>query len=500
MIYDIFYQYQQLWIVTALPQLNCNQKNTIPRFPMYSLTENGAVTLVSSGDPLMDFFFRLGASRTRSEEDILKDFQAAWENPNNRLYTLRALFYARDVRGGQGERRLFRICLKWLAQNYPEVVKANLDLIPEYGRWDDAIELIEFPYVDATVAELIRKNIALNDRLLFKWLPREKSSKKSLAATIRRFLRLTPKEYRKLLANGTKVVETQMCASQWSNIEYNHVPSRAMSLYKLAYSKRDNARFTSYVEGLATGKSKVNASVLYPYEVIKPFLPYGPSIIDEDLTAQLAQAQWEALPNYISGSNSMIAVCDVSGSMYGLPLEVSISLGMYLAERNTGPFANKFITFTDQPTLITLKGSIREKIQTCMAHVGYNTDLFKVFKTILAEAIAVQAKPEDLPQTILVISDMEFDLPSLGTKPVQKHIEDLYHTHGYEPPRMVYWNVAAHSSSNVPVGISDENVALVSGFSPSIMKYILAASDFSPIGIAMKTLDSDRYADIKLPE
>jgi hypothetical protein len=472
-----------------------------PGAHMFSTTKNGATTLITSGDALIDFFFRLGASRERSEEAILKDFTNAWTNEANRLYTLKALFYARDIRGGQGERRLFRICLKWLAENEPEVVRLNLHLISEYGRWDDLMELLEFPLLEYFVFNEIKEGIKRNDRLLFKWLPREGSARNKLAAKIRKHLMLSPKEYRKFLVAGTHVVETQMCAHQWTQIEYSHVPSRAMHIYSKTFQKRDGARYTQYLTDLTAGKTKVNAGTLYPYEIITPFQYDTPGEPEQSLAA----AQWAALPNYVEKGHSMIAVCDVSGSMNGRPMMISVSLGMYLAERNTGPFAGKFITFTNTPTLISLEGTLSENIETIMSHVGYNTDMTLVFKCILDAAKAANAKQEDLPKTILVISDMEFDIATgisssyRGVSTLTHHnIIDMYAEAGYEPPQMVYWNVNALSDSNLPVGINEENVALVSGFSPSIMKAILAADDFSPIGIAMQALDNIRYAAVKL--
>ena len=294
-----------------------------------------------------------------------------------------------------------------------------------------------------------------------------------------------------MIVAKTQVVEQQMCKKDWGNIKYEHVPSVAMNKYRKAWYRNDEERFTNYVEAVKEGKAKINASVIFPHDIVKNSVSgWGTSPL---LDSQVVQ--WNNLPNYLEGKeNSIIPVCDVSGSMNGLPICISVGLGLYISERNTGAFKDAFITFSSNPTMQYLTGDINKRLrQLASSDWGMNTDLNKVFTLILQKAIENQLSPFEIPQTILVISDMEFDCAGGGRTNFEA-IKALYQKFSYPMPIIVFWNVNGRAG-NCPITMRDENVALISGASPSIIKSVLTA-DINPISIMNKTIESERYAFI----
>jgi hypothetical protein len=453
------------------------------------LTENGALTHTTSSDATTDLFFQVGAFRHQDEQAILARFNAAFAA--SPLDAMRILFYARDVRGGQGERRTFRIILKNLAINQPEVVAANLHLIPEYGRWDDVLILLDTPLSEMAI-NLIKTALLENeDALCAKWMPREKSANKVMAKRLIRALGLSPKAYRKLLSRLTMVVETPMCQNEWGSITFEHVPSYAMKTYRKAFARHDEERWGAYLESLVSGQTKVNASTLFPHDLIRQ--------IKYNATDKLIEQQWKALPNYMATSDERILpMCDVSGSMTmygGIPMDVSVSLGLYISERNKGIFKDAVLTFTNKPTLYTLKGqTLHQRWKSLMSNVGYNTNIDAAFNTLLDAAVTHGVSPEKMPTMILILSDMEFDSNEINGKSMtaMNAVRARYQKAGYELPKIVFWNLAARHG-NFPVKYDERGVALVSGFSPSILKQLLAGQDFTPVGIMRQTIDSKRY-------
>jgi len=466
------------------------------------LTENGMATHSTSGSFVVDFFYRMAASRngmglSRSAHqmnvEIVKLFNSAWaEDP---LTTLRSLFYLRDVRGGQGERQIFRALFRRLCFCLPEIAIKNIPNIPYFGRWDDLFAGLETP-IEKEVMDFLLFSLKSGDKLCAKWMPRENKSLSIIAKMLMKYWGLTPREYRKLLAGNTEVVETLMCNREWEKINYEHVPSRAMYKYRKAFPKRDPERFAAYIEALQKGEKKVNASVLYPHEIVRKFL----SGDLEDIEEKLLEEMWKALPDFV-GEGSFITVNDVSGSMNGEPMEVSIALGIYLSQKNKSVFKDGFITFSGQPKLQYLKGSLRNKINSLgRAEWGYNTNLAAVFDLILNQAVRAGLVPEDLPSTILIISDMQFDQATgRNFNPTAyEMIEEKYKYLGYKIPRIVFWNV--RNSSGIPGKADQKGVALVSGYSPSIMKYLLKGEldKFTPIQIVKDIVESPRYERVVL--
>lgn len=453
------------------------------------LTTNGMVTNSTSLDACVDLFFMAGASRRMSESDIESLIEDAFiDDPET---ALKIIFWARDVRGGAGERRFFRIALKYLHRNNRPELSKVLHLIPEYGRWDD---LFIFPAgkVRDQALELIKEGlIEQQNGLLAKWLPR----KGSFANTVRKHIGLDPKTYRHLLVKGSSTIEQQMCAGEWASIEYKKVPSQAMNKYRKAFFRNDQSRFKLYTKQVLEGSEKINASAIFPHQI------YQAMVRDYDMSMKDAiVAQWEALPNYLEDSaQRILPVCDTSGSMTGMPMDVSISLGLYISERNESVFKDAFITFSAQPKLQYLKGNLYQRCKQLSASGhGLNTNLEAVFRVLLQKAIQHELTPEEMPTKILIISDMEFDQACKQKQSALRMIESRYGKAGHKVPGIIFWNVKGRVG-NVPASSKSKNTALVSGFSPSILKSILGGGErFSPQSVMLETIMDGRYAAIRL--
>lgn len=450
-------------------------------------TENGAETLRTTGNPLVDFFALAGATRgnqTMGLDLFLKAFAY------DRQGAIRVLFYLRDIRGGQGERALFRNCLGWLAENEKEITDKIVSHVPEYGRFDDLWGLQIETFLPIVQARLILDNQTDAPSLLAKWMPSENTSSqktRTLARGLRKALGMDSKEYRKTLSalrKKIKLVEQVMSKKEWGTIEYGKIPSQASLKYRKAFKRNDEARYSAYLESVTKGDTKINASTLYPYQIYEK-VERG----DGTATEQL----WNALPDYTQGKNALV-VADVSRSMSGQPMSVSVSLALYFAERNQGQFKDYFITFTGSPTLQRITGkTLRDRMMSIeRADWEQNTNLKKVFDVILTTAVANHTPVEEMPSTIYVISDMEFDQCIAGGTNFD-NIERGYQDAGYTRPTIVFWNVDARQKQ-VPVGAGEKNVALVSGFSPSAFK--LAVEHKTPLEVVTDLINSERYSGI----
>lgn len=452
--------------------------------------ENGMPTHSTSGSAIVDMFFKMGASRQVPAKNLVQLFVNALSE--DMLLAVKAMFYNRDVRGGQGERRSFRIFFRYLCVYYPEVARKNLKNVVEYGRWDDLLVGLETP-VEDDIYDLFLYGLKAKDKLCAKWLPREGKSMDYFAKLFMAKWKLSPRQYRRLLATHTEVVENLMCNKEWGAINYNHVPSVAINKYRKAWYRNDPERYGAWVDALAKGDKdvKVNAGAIYPHTLVGSVLNNRNQKLD-----QQTQAQWDALPDYVPEGQSFIPVCDVSGSMGmydGVPMLVSIALGIYLSERNKGVFKDGFITFSGKPTLQVLKSkSLREKIlQLHKAEWGMNTNLEAVFNLLLNKAVESGLSNSDMPQTILILSDMQFD--QCVTEPnasAIKMIRRKYEASGYSMPNVVFWNL--RDSTGVPVKYNEEGTCLVSGFSPAIMQNLLSG-DMTPENIVNNALNNPRY-------
>jgi Domain of unknown function (DUF2828) len=475
----------------------------------YAYTENGALSRATTGSSLLDFFAQAGAMRKRSEQDIINAFTEAFSE--DKLLALKALFYFRDIREGQGERRLFRVIAKYLANFHTDVMEKNLHLIPEYGRWDDLYVFFGTKLEDK-VGQLIKEQFEKDIKseypsLLGKWLKSENTSSQEsrvLAKMTRKILGLSPRQYRKALTSLRKkidIVEAKMSANEWNEIKFEHVPSQAMLKYRNAFNRHEPKRYQEYLISLSKGETKVNTKTLYPYQLVNKvgigYLRFKNLSIEEE---QLLNEMWNNLPDYIGNKKeNSIAVVDTSGSMYGTPLEVAISLGLYMAERNKGKFHNHFITFSERPQLQEIKGvTFCEKVRNmAKADWGMSTNIESVFNLILNTAIKHNLPQEEMIKKIYIISDMEFNYCVDGgnDKTLFENIREKYNRYGYELPKLVFWNVDARNKQ-FPVTMNDTGVQLVSGFSPTLFEQVMSGKE--AYDLMLDTLNSPRYDAITI--
>lgn len=461
-------------------------------------TENGMRARKSTASACVDLFFKIGASRGK---DITKDFVAAYvENPE---VALRIAQWVRDARGGAGEREIFRQILKYLDKHNPTDAAKLLVKVPEIGRWDD-IFVVETPDNKAKAFTMLGDALRAKNGLAAKWTPRQGK----LAVEIRNFFGMSPKFYRKSLVELTKVVEQDMCAKKWDEINFSHVPSVAHSRYKKAFF-RNTQEYAKYVAELTkdpkdrTVNVKINAGAVYPYDVLKGVIgSYNNNYNATELNA--LQAQWEAMENFIGDAN-VLPLVDVSGSMMcpaggrasqskTTCLDVAVSLGLYCADKNTGKFKDTFLTFSGSPELLHLKGNIVQKVQQMVkSNWAMNTDLIKALDKVLKVAKDGNVPQEEMPEVLLIMSDMQFDQCARFDDSAMKAIERKFTAAGYDVPKIVFWNLNAHD--NVPVKYDTRGVALVSGFSPSIMVAVLGGDTekFTPEAIMMKAIMVPRY-------
>ena len=483
----------------------------------YGYTENGGVKHNSTLNKVLDMFGMGGSMRKRSEDDIITMFKDAYEE--NPTLALRCLFYLRDVRGGQGERRFFRVCLRWLANNYPgEVEESLIPFISEYGRWDDLFVLFDTvlePYMMGYIKWALDEN---KDHLLYKWMPSINASSHNTQERGRKFaheFKMSEREYRKMLSEGRKachLVETLMSQQMWDQIAFDKLPSRAGLLYKNAFMRREETK-KRYAEFMANKTTKVNAGVLYPVDIAHQiYQRYNhPSTTEREAW----QKYWDNLPNYYGDKEEPdIAVVDTSGSMYGTPLEAAVSMGAYIAERGKGPFHNHFITFSDSPELVEFKGvDIYDKFKRAAnADWGGSTNIEAVFDLLLKTARKNHVKPEDMPRTLYIFSDMEFNgcvttpvTPTqywwsphntydtlTGINTVIEAQVEKWKRYGYTPPRIIFWNLDARHNNIPAIG---DGFSYVSGFSPVMIEQILSGKDGE--ALMLEKLNSGRYEPIK---
>ena len=452
-------------------------------------TTNGMKARKSTANACVDLFYNIGASRGKN---IIPAFTAAYVE--NSDLALRIVQWARDVRGGSGERELFRQVLIHLELTNPEDASRLLVKIPELGRYDDLLVFKTKTLKDQAFT-LLGDALRARNGLAAKWTPR----KGDVAREIREFFGMTPKQYRKSLVVLTNVVETQMCSNDWDNINFSHVPSIAASRYKKAFNRHTPA-FAEYVTKLVAKDAsvKVNASAIFPHDVLKG-VAHSYVKLDKSETDHVI-AQWDALPNYV-GDASILPLVDVSGSMtVSVPgstvrcIDVAVGLGLYLADKNKGVFKDTFLTFSSNPELVTLKGNIVQKIdQMVKSDWGMNTNLHAAMSKILDVAVKGSVSQSDMPAMLLILSDMQFNSCTRYDDSAMEMIVRKFEAAGYTVPQIVFWNL--NSSDNVPVKADKSGAALVSGFSPSIMTSLLAADmdQFTPEGIMLKTVMKDRY-------
>lgn len=489
--------------------------NELQNATNYKLTENGEISHSSTLSGVMDLFALGGAYRRRSDDDCVLLFKNAFKE--DKLLALKTLFYLRDVRGGQGERRFFRVCYKWLANNYPDIARKNLDNVSEFGRWDDLIYTTVGTHIWDNTMAIIKHQLVLDvecktPSLLAKWLPSENASSKEtkkIAEIIRYNLGMTHKEYRKtlsILRERINVLERLMSSNQWDKIEFDKIPSKAGLVYRNAFARRDI--IAKKYEAFAKDKNtKVNAQALYPYEIVgeainKMSYWYSDDNISDTDRAMLDK-YWENQKDVLNGAPlNMLCVVDTSGSMRGsdkmAPINVAIGLGMYAAERARGPFHNHYISFSSKPQLIKVEGvDFYDKVKRIYkTNLCDDTNLEAVFNLLYNTAL--HARPEDVPNQIVVISDMEINRMTCGNWYGEDEIltgmereRKRWAAAGLKLPKLVYWNVDARQNTFLDLG---PDVSYVSGASVENFKAIITGK--TGWDLVMEVINSDRYKNV----
>ena len=453
-----------------------------------SVTENGAITHSTSSNKCVDMFFLIGASDKLDDMDIIAMFVGAYvENPK---LAVQILLWSRDCRGGAGRRRAFTVIMKFMrtaaSDDLNEVYEECIIRTPELGYWKDVFNIDE-PSEDSLnwLSHQLEEND--NANLLAKWFPR----KGPWFVGMHKYLGLTAGQFRRKLVSMSDTVEQDMCSQQWSEINYSQVPSIAGLRYRRAFTRHDEQRYTQYITDVSEGKSKVNSSVLYPHQLISPLLNNWSELTSDD--AQDLDNRWNALPDCMNGTTDRILpMCDVSGSMTGLPMEISVGLGMYIAERNKGVFKNVVLTFSERPEFHEITGTDLKSriISLSTAHWAMNTNLQKAFQVMLERAIAGKVSQDEMPTKLLIISDMEFD--AAGGFNNYDAVKQQYANAGYVMPSIVFWNVNGRMG-NIPVKCDTPNTALVGGYSPSILTSILSGVEITPVSIMLQAVDKPKY-------
>lgn len=476
--------------------------NAMKEESKFTRTENGAVALNTTSDARLDLFGTIGALREADENRITTLFSEAFAQ--DKLFATKIAFYARDIRCGLGERKTFRTIIRYMAEHHPEALRPNLDLIGVFGRYDDLYELIETPLEDDMWKSMKKQfeedlknlNEGKTISLLAKWIKTADASSKEtrkLGILTAQKLGYPVYNFKRIVRSMRKqigVVESLMSAGKWNEIKYPKVPSRAMMIYRRTFAKHDPDGFNDFINKADKGEVKINASTLYPYDIVEKIL-YGRE------NNKVLEAQWKALPDYVEQGTNALIMADVSGSMYGRPMATSIGLAIYFAERNTGAYHNLFMTFSANPQVVTLKGeTLFQKVSNVnRAGWGMNTNLKAAFEKVLDIAEKNNISQEEMPKAIVVISDMEIDYCGNRDWSFYDKMANKFHKAGYVIPNVIFWNVASrhdvfHTDSK------RKGVQLASGQSVTVFKQILQNLGYNPIEAMENTINSERYACI----
>lgn len=491
----------------------------------HSVTENGAVGYRTTGRKLLDLNFMVSSMRNMTEDQIITRYAEACMEDIDRAIVW--LFFVRDVRGGMGERRVFRVCMKYLASRYPDKVRKLVPLIAEYGRWDDLFCLFKTNLQDDMVG-VIRRQLtsdmaSLEENkpisLLAKWMPSENSSSKSGRRSALAFcnvLNLKPRQYRLMLSrlrSKNNIVESKMSTNQWNKIDYSAVPSRANLVYNSAFLRHDEQRRREFLGKVESGEEKINSSTLFPHDIAHKYCStscgYGYKY-RMGMPDPAIEALWNALPNVVEENGSTIVVADGSGSMTQeigktkiSALTVANALAIYFSQHLSGPYKDKYITFSTHPQLVDLSGAktLLDKLHTARRYNEVSdTNVEAVFDLILETAVRNKLAPDQLPKNILILSDMEFN--SCARNNGYRHLDSTlfdniaksFKKHGYQMPRLVFWNICSRTGT-IPVTQNALGVALVSGFSPAVSKMVMS-NHTDPYLALLETLEGERYAPI----
>lgn len=465
----------------------------------FTRTENGAIALNTTSDARLDLFGTIGALRDADENRIQTLFAEAYVQDS--LFATKIVFYARDIRDGLGERKTFRTLIRYMAEKHPEALKPNLDLIGVFGRYDDLYELVGTPLED-DMWEVMKKQFEedlknLNSgnviSLLAKWIKTADASNpatRKLGILTAQKLGYPVYNFKRIVRNMRKqigVVESLMSAGKWDEIKYPEVPSRAMMIYRKAFMKHDPERFEEFINKAEKGEAKVNASTLFPYDIVEKILCHKEN-------NKVLEAQWKALPDYVKQGTNALIMADVSGSMSGRPMATSIGLAIYFAERNTGAYHNMFMTFSSEPETVILKGeTLEQKVKNAYnAEWGKTTDLKAAFDKVLDIAVKNEVPQEEMPKAIVVISDMEIDFCGNRSWTFYDKMKNKFRKAGYVIPNIIFWNVdSRHDVFHTDA--KRKGVQLASGQSVTVFKQVLQNLGYNPIEAMENIINSERY-------
>ena len=476
----------------------------------FTETENGAVALNTTGNACLDLFGTIGSLRHANELRIRNLFCEAYrEDP---LFATKIVFYARDIREGLGERDVFQNLIHYIAIFHTEALKNNISLISEYGRWDDLYSLIDTPLENMMWKvmkdqfekdyEDFKKGKPIS--LLAKWIRKPNTARKRskqlglLTAQNLGYKEIKFNRMVEAMRKHLKVTEVYMSKNQWNEIEYSNVPSKAMLQYRNAFQRHDEERFSSFINKALDGKEKINSSTLYPYDITSKFLSYG--LTNEE--KNVLNAQWKQLPNYVEENQNVIIMADVSGSMKsnnGRPIATSIGLALYFAERNFGAYHNLFMTFSEQPRICSIKGNtLEEKIFSIKtSDWGYGTNLKKAFLLILDLAVENEIPQNEMPKTLVVVSDMEIDASGNEHWTFYEEMENKFRSAGYEIPNVIFWNV--NSRNDVfHADSTKKGVIICSGQSINTFKQLMGSINKTPVEFMESVINSERYEKITI--
>ena len=503
--------------------------NAMKKANNYTTTENGAVAVKSTTNAIVDLFGLIGSLRTRSEKDVINLFMNAYAE--DKELAIKMLFYARDIRGGLGERQTFRTIARYLASRDTENMRLNLHLIPEYGRWDDLYVFVGTPLEDdmfklfgkqliadiETSTEAVRSNTYKPISLAGKWA----KSLSASSAESKRLARLTAEKiglyssdgrniyekyflYQKALSFLRKylnVTERFLSTKQFNKINFEQVPALAMRRYREAFKKHVPELYQEYLDSVQKGEAKINASTLYPYDIVRPYVNHK----DMDPTLE---AQWKALPNYVEGENNFLVMADMSSSMtwYNNAQAEATAMGLaiYFAERNKGAFHNIAMTFADEPEFIEFKDNqnLYEKVTHMFStRVGYSTNIWAAMTMIHNVAVQNNLPQSELPKSLIIISDMEFNPIYTGSDSKNTlfydKVKELFENDGYEVPNIVFWNVQGRNNT-FRIDKNAYGVQLASGSHPSVFKALIDNVGLTPYDMVVNVLNSERYSAIRV--
>ena len=476
----------------------------------FTRTENGAVALNTTGDARLDFFGTAGSLRGADKARITRLFSEAYKM--DPLFATKIAFYARDVRGGLGERQTFRTLLEYMAKYHPEALRPNLDLIGVYGRYDDMYSLIGTPMEDEMWTamkkqfEEDRLNLQAGNAisLLAKWIKTADAS----SANTRRLGILTAQklgysvyEFKRLVRAMRRrigIVEALMSAGRWDEVRYSAVPSRAMMIYRNAFMKHDEDRYKEFIQRAVSGEETIHSATLFPYDIVEKVMEMtwrGVRVKDDDVL----EAQWRQLPDYVEPGTNVLVIADTSGSMYGRPMATSVGLAVYFAERNTGPYHNMFMSFSGTSRIQMLKGdTLAQKISSMdMNDWAANTNLKAAFQHVLKIAVQNHVAAEDMPKSLIVISDMEIDYCGDKNWTFYEKMSQKFREHGYQIPNIIFWNVASRHDV-FHADKSRTGVQLVSGQSAAVFRQVMQCVGLNPVEAMEKIINSERYAAITI--